>query len=60
MRLITTLMLQGISGIGLLLLWRQGRRQIKRMGLNPALFFRTDATGPVQQHRHRHRSSDVG
>ncbi|MDM7954451.1 MAG: hypothetical protein QUV07_14715 [Cyanobium sp. CZS 25K] len=52
-RLITTLMLQGISGIGLLLLWRQGRRQIKRMGLTPALFFRTDATGPVQKHRHR-------
>ncbi len=52
-RLVTTLLLQGVTGAGLLLLRRQGRRQMQRVGLTPALFFRTDATGPVQQHRRR-------
>ncbi|MBM5822913.1 MAG: hypothetical protein FJ082_10835 [Cyanobacteria bacterium K_Offshore_surface_m2_011] len=52
-RLITTLLLQGITGAGLLLIRRQGRRQMQRLGLTPALFFRTDTTGPVQQHRRR-------
>ena len=55
-RLVTTLLLQGITGAGLLLMRSQGRRQMQRVGLTPALFFRTDATGPLQQHRHR--SSD--
>jgi len=39
--------------VGLLLNWLQGRRQMRRLGLTPALFFRTDTTGPVQQHRRR-------
>ncbi|MBW4530297.1 MAG: hypothetical protein KME02_06350 [Aphanothece saxicola GSE-SYN-MK-01-06B] len=52
-RLITTLLLQGVPGAGLLLIRRQGRLQMRRLGLTPALFFRTDATGPVQQHRRR-------
>jgi len=52
-RLITTLLLQGVTGAGLLLIRRQGRRQMRRLGLTPALFFRTDATGPVQQQRRR-------
>ena len=47
-RLITALLLQSITGAGLLLMRRQGRRQMRRVGLTPALFFRTDATGPVQ------------
>ncbi|MCP9931457.1 hypothetical protein KBY82_11755 [Cyanobium sp. AMD-g] len=56
LRLITTLLLQGITGTGLLLLQRQGRRQMRRVGLSPALFFRTDATGPMQHKLNR--SSD--
>jgi len=52
-RLITTLLLQGVTGAGLLLIRHQGRRQMRRVGLTPALFFRTDATGPVRQHRRR-------
>jgi hypothetical protein len=55
-RLITTLLLQGVTGAGLLMLRRQGRRQMRRVGLTPSLFFRTDATGPV--HQHRRRSTD--
>ncbi|MCP9835559.1 MULTISPECIES: hypothetical protein [unclassified Cyanobium] len=58
LRLITTLLLQSITGAGLLLLRRQGLRQMRRVGLTPALFFRTDATGPVQQQRRR--STDGG
>jgi hypothetical protein len=57
-RLITTLLLQGVTGAGLLLIRHQGRRQMRRVGLTPALFFRTDATGPVRQHRRR--STDNG
>ncbi len=57
-RLITTLLLQAVTGAGLLLLRRQGLRQMRRVGLTPALFFRTDATGPV--HQHRRRASDWG
>ncbi len=58
LRLITTLLLQSVTGAGLVLMQRQGRRQMKRVGLTPALFFRTDSTGPVQQHRRR--STDRG
>ncbi|MEA5415400.1 hypothetical protein [Synechococcus sp. BA-132 BA5] len=57
-RLITTLLLQTMTGSGLLLLRSQGLRQMRRVGLTPARFFRTDATGPVQQHRRR--STDWG
>lgn len=57
-RLITTLLLQGVTGAGLLLIRLQGQRQMRRLGLTPALFFRTDSTGPVQQHRRR--STDWG
>lgn len=52
-RLITTLLLQAVTGAGLLLIRHQGRRQMRRVGLTPSLFFRTDTTGPVQQHRRR-------
>jgi hypothetical protein len=52
-RLVTTLLLQGVTGAGLLLIRRQGRRQMRRLGLTPALFFRADGTGQVQQHRRR-------
>ncbi len=52
-RLITTLLLQGVTGAGLVVMQLRGRRQMRRVGLTPALFFRTDATGPVQQHRRR-------
>jgi hypothetical protein len=54
-RLLTTLLLQGISGAGLLLMRRQGLRLMRRVGPPPALFFRTDTTGPV---RHRRRATD--
>lgn len=47
-RLITTLLLQAVTGAGLLLMRSQGLRQMRRVGLTPALFFRTDATGPVR------------
>ena len=53
MRLITTLLLQAVTGAGMLLIRRQGRRQMQRLGLTPVLFFRTDATGPAQPHRRR-------
>ena len=52
-RLITTLLLQAVTGAGLLLIRRQGRRQMQRLGLTPVLFFSTDATGPAQPHRRR-------
>lgn len=58
LRLVSVLVLQGITGAGLLMMQRQGRRQMRRVGLTPALFFRTDATGPVQMHRRR--STDWG
>lgn len=57
-RLITTLLLQGVTGAGLVLMQLRGRHQMRRVGLTPSLFFRTDATGPVQQHRRR--STDWG
>lgn len=57
-RLVTTLLLQGVTGAGLLLNWLQGRRQMRRLGLTPALFFRADGTGPMQEHRRR--STDWG
>jgi hypothetical protein len=50
-RLTTTLLLQGVTGAGLLLMQLRGRRRMQRLGLTPSLFFRTDATGPVQQHQ---------
>lgn len=50
-RLITTLLLQMMTGSGLLLMRREGLRQMRRVGLTPALFFRTDATGAVRQQR---------
>ena len=50
-RLLTTLLLQGVSGGGLLLLRGQGLRMMRRMGLTPDQFFCTDATGPVRQRR---------
>ncbi|AFY28579.1 hypothetical protein [Cyanobium gracile] len=52
-RLVTTLLLQGVTGAGLVLIWRQGRRQMRRLGLTPALFFQADATGSVQERRGR-------
>ncbi|WP_216918765.1 hypothetical protein [Synechococcus sp. CCAP 1479/9] len=55
-RLITTLLLQGVTGAGLVVMQLRGRRQMRRVGLTPSLFFRTDATGPV--HQHRRRSTD--
>jgi hypothetical protein len=55
-RLITTLLLQGVTGAGLVVMQLRGRHQMRRVGLTPALFFRTDATGPV--HRQRRRSTD--
>lgn len=55
-RLITTLLLQGVTGAGLVVMQLRGRRQMRRVGLTPSLFFRTDATGPV--HHHRRRSTD--
>lgn len=56
-RLLTTLVVQVITGAGLLLMRRQGRLHMRRLGLTPVLFFRTDATGPVRQPRRR--STDV-
>ena len=52
-RLVTTLLLQGITGAGMVVMQLRGRRQMRRVGLTPSLFFRTEATGPVQQHRRR-------
>jgi hypothetical protein len=43
--------LQVITGIGLLVLHRQGSREIYRHGLTPALFFRND---PVRRRRLSH------
>lgn len=54
-RLLTTLLVQLVTGAGLLLMRLQGRRQMKRVGLTPSLFFRTDATGPMH---HERRSND--
>lgn len=50
-RLLTTLLVQLVSGAGLLLMRLQGRRHMKRVGLTPSLFFRTNATGPMRQER---------
>lgn len=47
-RAASTVVLQVITGIGLLVLHRQGSREIHRHGLNPSLFFRTD---PVRKRR---------
>jgi hypothetical protein len=55
-RLITTLLLQGVTGAVLVVMQLRGRHQMRRVGLTPGLFFRTDATGPV--HQHRRRSTD--
>lgn len=55
-RLITTLLLQGVTGAGLVVMQLRGRYQMRRVGLTPSLFFRTDATGPA--HLHRRRSTD--
>jgi hypothetical protein len=52
----TTLVLTTIAGMGLVLLDRQGRRQMRRHGLTPALFFRADSTGK-RQRLHRSRTS---
>jgi len=52
----TTLVLTTIAGLGLVLLDRQGRRQLRRHGLTPALFFRSDSTGK-RQRLHRSRTS---
>ena len=41
-RIVATVALQVITGIGLLLLHRQGNREIRRHGLSISLFFRTD------------------
>ncbi len=41
-RISSTLLMQLITGFGLLLLYRQGSREIQRHGLNIALFFRVD------------------
>lgn len=57
LRLITTLLLQSVTGAGLLLMQRQGRRQMQRVGLSPALFFRTDATGPAKGSRMKRPAS---
>ena len=51
--LVTTVLLQAITGTGLVLMQLRGRRQMQRVGLTPSLFFRTEATGPVQQHQRR-------
>ncbi|MFM8604869.1 MAG: hypothetical protein ACKOBY_04975 [Cyanobium sp.] len=48
-RVASTLLLQLITGVGLLLLQRQGSREIHRHGLSSAMFFRLD---PVRHHRH--------
>lgn len=47
-RATSTVVLQLITGIGLLVLHRQGSKEIYRHGLNPSLFFRTD---PVRRRR---------
>ena len=57
-RLITTLLLQTMTGSGLLLMRSQGLRQMRRLGLTQDLFFRADATGPRKEHRRR--STDRG
>jgi hypothetical protein len=59
-RLLSTLLLQGITGAGLLLLREQGLRMMRRVGLTPSLFFRTDATGPVRQRRSATRGPEAG
>jgi hypothetical protein len=52
---LTSLALQLSTGLGLLLLQRQGVRRMQRVGLTPALFFRTDAIGRAP----RRRSGDI-
>lgn len=54
LRSITSILLDGIAGIGLVLLDRQSRREIRRHGLSPSLFFRAD---PVRRLRRRRRFS---
>ncbi len=54
-RLLTTLLVQLVTGAGLLLMRHQGRRQMQRLGLTPSLFFQTSATGPMH---HERRSID--
>ena len=49
-RIVTAVLLSLISGIGLLLLKRQGDGEIKRLGTTPALFFEA---GPRRQPRSR-------
>ena len=46
-----TLLMQLITGAGLLLLHRQGSREIKRQGLNPSIFFGLD---PVRRRHYAH------
>jgi hypothetical protein len=48
-RIASTLALQLITGVGLVLLQRQGSREMHRHGLTSAMFFRLD---PMRQHRH--------
>lgn len=50
-RIVSTLLLQLITGIGLLLLHRQGSREIHRHGLSTAMFFRID---PMRRRQSRH------
>ncbi len=47
-RAASTVVLQVITGIGLLVLHRQGSKEIQRHGLSPAMFFRSD---PVRRRR---------
>jgi hypothetical protein len=42
----STILMQLITGVGLLLLHRQGSREIKKHGLSVALFFRADPDMP--------------
>ncbi len=51
LRTLTSLALQISAGLALLLLHRQGVRQMKRVGLTPVLFFRTDAAGSSPRRR---------
>jgi hypothetical protein len=55
-RLVSTLLLQLITGIGLLLLHRQGSREIHRHGLTTAMFFRVD---PARRRQSRHPQKSV-
>ena len=44
-----TILMQLITGVGLLLLHRQGSREIKKHGLSVALFFRADPDMPKRR-----------